>query len=279
MRDAPDARVVLEVALVRLARAELDDSAAALADRLSRLERGAPPAGRPAAPAPATPAPGPTPAPSAPAAAPGPAPDPGSRPALGALRRQRQAAAPVERPPVAEVPASGADEPGPAEAAPAEPAATPPPAPPARTAPAGQVPDRDALQLAWGDHILRGLPARAKALYSAGRFLAVDDGVASFALPNAAHRDRCQEVKGVVDRALAEYFGVRVPLTLVVDEDGGGPPRAATPSTADAVPAAGVEDLGDDDFDPDDATDAVGVESVAEARLLEAFPGAHEVPE
>jgi len=37
MRDAPDPRVVLEVALVRLARPELDDSAAALADRLSRV--------------------------------------------------------------------------------------------------------------------------------------------------------------------------------------------------------------------------------------------------
>ena len=41
MREAPDQRVVLEVALVRLARPELDDSTAALGDRLSRLERGA----------------------------------------------------------------------------------------------------------------------------------------------------------------------------------------------------------------------------------------------
>ncbi|MGH9093072.1 MAG: DNA polymerase III subunit gamma/tau, partial [Acidimicrobiales bacterium] len=39
MRDAPDPRVVLEVALVRLARPELDHSAAALGDRLARVER------------------------------------------------------------------------------------------------------------------------------------------------------------------------------------------------------------------------------------------------
>ncbi|MGH9108339.1 MAG: DNA polymerase III subunit gamma/tau, partial [Acidimicrobiales bacterium] len=39
MRDAPDPRVVLEVALVRLVAPELDESPAALADRVSRLER------------------------------------------------------------------------------------------------------------------------------------------------------------------------------------------------------------------------------------------------
>jgi DNA polymerase-3 subunit gamma/tau len=39
MRDAPDSRVVLEVAAVRLARPDLDDSSAALGDRLARLER------------------------------------------------------------------------------------------------------------------------------------------------------------------------------------------------------------------------------------------------
>ena len=39
----------------------------------------------------------------------------------------------------------------------------------------------------------QGLPARAKALFSAGRFVAVDEQGAHFALPNAAHRDRCAE--------------------------------------------------------------------------------------
>ena len=47
MRDAPDPAVVLEIALVRLARPELDTSPAALLERLERLERAvasAPPA-------------------------------------------------------------------------------------------------------------------------------------------------------------------------------------------------------------------------------------------
>ena len=52
IQDAPDQRIPLEVALVRLTRPEADTSLAALADRITRLERGAPAAPAPA-PAPA----------------------------------------------------------------------------------------------------------------------------------------------------------------------------------------------------------------------------------
>src|SRR5207248_1560891 len=41
MREAPDARVLLEVALVRLCKPSADTSPAALLDRIERLERGA----------------------------------------------------------------------------------------------------------------------------------------------------------------------------------------------------------------------------------------------
>ena len=51
MRDAPDPTVVLEIALVRLARPELDPSPAALVERLERLERQGVAAPAPAAPA------------------------------------------------------------------------------------------------------------------------------------------------------------------------------------------------------------------------------------
>ncbi len=120
MRDAPDAQVVLEIAVVRAVRPDLDSGAEALADRVSALERavsGAAAFPRPNAPAPtAAPAPAaaPTPrsdpaesspapsapskpsAPSAPAAAPPPSARPqgdvGRRPSLGAVRRNKQAA-------------------------------------------------------------------------------------------------------------------------------------------------------------------------------------------
>ena len=264
MRDAPDSRVVLEVCLARLARPDLDDSAAALADRVARLERAtAPPAAglppgagaapRGAPPAPAAPAAAPTsaapaaaPTSAAPAAAPtsadpaprapsvSPAPpvaSGGNRPSLGALRRQRQAPAPDAAAPTPATPdeppaAAGAPKarnegrPG----APAGPRGDPGPAPAKGQAP-GPVPDRDTLVEAWGDHILRGLPLGAKALFSAGRFISVDDGVASFALPNQAHCDRCEAQKAVVERALQEHLGVAVRLRLVLDSADG--PRAA----------------------------------------------------
>jgi DNA polymerase-3 subunit gamma/tau len=243
MRDAPDARVVLEVALVRLARPDLDDSAGALADRVARLERVQ------AAPRPAAPAPAPAPPPA-------PAGDPRAMPSIGALRRQRAAADPEAAP-------------APPPADPPPPAAAPPsPAPPpagAPAAPAGGLPERDVLVQAWGDHILRTLPARAKVLFAAGRFVASEDGAVLFALPNAAHRDRCAEVRPVVEEALSAHFGVAVPLRLVVDSPGPAPARPA-PSTAELAD--------DDDFDPTDEGDPG---PVAEARLLEAFPGAEEV--
>ncbi len=111
--------------------------------------------------------------------------------------------------------------------------------------------------------------------------MGVEQGTALFALPNAAHRDRCREVKGVVESAIDAHFGRTVPLELVID---GGPGSASRPASGDdrgpAPSAAPADEFGlaaDDDFDPDDPTTQAVVESVAEARLLEAFPGAQPV--
>jgi DNA polymerase III subunit gamma/tau len=84
----PDPRIVVEVALVRLTRADTDRTLDAVLERLDRLERGLPAGasgGPPAGPAPAPPpssasAPAPAPPPSS-ASAPAPAPPPSSAPA------------------------------------------------------------------------------------------------------------------------------------------------------------------------------------------------------
>ena len=57
IQDAPDQRIPLEVALVRLTRPEADTSLAALADRITRLERGVPPVASTIAPGAPTPRP------------------------------------------------------------------------------------------------------------------------------------------------------------------------------------------------------------------------------
>jgi DNA polymerase-3 subunit gamma/tau len=305
MREAPDPRVVLEVALVRLARPELDESVAALVERVERLERQGPapgsapgPAPEPERPAEARPPrargsaarPGPAeappePAPEAPAEPPRAAPPGGAldRPGLGAVRRRRQA----ER-----------------GAAPAAPAAPAPPSSPAP--PPGSGLDRDALVEAWGDRILKTLPARAKALYGAGRFLSAEGSTVVFALPNAAHRDRCAEAAPEVERALGQALGAPVTLQLVVDPEadgGGGPggpapddggpaaprrrsraaaareaaetarepaPRQPAPPAPEDVDLATLDDL-------EEQVDEAQIASVAQARLLQAFPGAEEV--
>jgi DNA polymerase III subunit gamma/tau len=259
MRDAPDARVVLEVTLVRLSRPDLDDDVSALVDRIDRLERQVAAASRP-------PGGGRSDRPDdLVAEREGVAGDPMTRPSLGALRRQR-----------------------PVESAPAPPA-TPLPSPSAEGRPtsasAGPLPDRDTIVQAWGDHILRSLPARAKALYSAGRFVEVRDGAAVFALPKQAHCDRCEDVRPLVEEAVAAHLGVRVPLRLVVEAEAapsGRPPLA--PSTGERAEGRGSPPSEDEeDFDEvvfdDSPAAAEAVESVAQARLLEAFPGAQEVPD
>ncbi len=300
MRDAPDAQVVLEIAVVRAVRPDLDSGIEALNERVSVLERsisGAPAFPRPgAAPQPATapaaaPEP-PTPVAQRPAAAERASADVGRRPSLGAVRRSKQAAN-AEPEPESD-PAASTSAPAPATAAaptPAEPAAQPAEtveAAPA-AAPAPGVIDRDMLTEAWGDGILKGLPARAKALFSAGRFVSVDDEGAHFALPNVAHRDRCVDMAPTVEQKLSAHFGT--PVKLVLEVDAASAPAATSGSPAGSSPgstsssrdsgapgeAPDVEPIDPADFADHGPNADTNQESEAQARLLEAFPGASEV--
>jgi len=284
MRDAPDAQVVLEIALVRAVRPDLDSSVEALVERVSALERSLTGAAAFPRPTAATPAPAavpeqPAPTPTAePSTATDQAPaDVGGRPSLGAVRRSKQAAsapapaapAPEEaaEPPAATMPegahdAGPADEPTDQEAVPAA------------------VVDRDSLTEAWGDGLLKGLPARAKALFSAGRFVSVDEQGAHFALPNAAHRDRCLEMIPTVEQRLSAHFGTAVKLVLDVDESGSvpqAPARAPAGPAADASVGEPEETLDPADYSEVSANAEGDQASEAQARLLEAFPGASEV--
>lgn len=285
MREAPDARVVLEVALIRATRPEVDASPAALLERVERLERagrgGAAPAeggagALPPAPVAATAgsarhaarqavtavtgtATGPGEATTtAPA---GVAPSGASRPALGGLRREREAA--------------------PTPPAPAQPTTPAPPSPPAPAPPAAAVagadiehddrqrplPSRDELTVAWADHILGGLRPLAKGRFAAGRFAAVEGGTVTFAVPTDAMRGKCEVHRLDVQAALEAHFGRPIPLRLTVDTStaaqmaDGGAPGASLAEPVD------LDDLRD--APPDDRS---GLE-----RLTEAFPGAEVV--
>ncbi len=188
------------------------------------------------------------------------------------------------------------------------------PGPPPAAA-AGPFPTRDQLVQAWGDHVIGRLRPKAKALFQAGRFVGVDGERAVFGLPNEIHRDRCEEVRAEIEQALSEQFGRPIALELVVDpgaeaprartelpSDGSdedaapAPPRpavgttgpepvsapssaAATPTTITTPPVASdtPEDIEDLSVFDEELGAVAEIDNSAEARVLQAFPGAEEV--
>ena len=319
MRDAPDPRVSLEVALVRLVHPEADDSPAALLARIERLEAStaggtgdapraafaptpasndsptgaaltaraaAVPTGRPSPAVDPPVDPDESPAPVAAVAEPALPGPTGSRPTLGALRRRSGSPESAPRDPT---PPSGPD--ADVEGSPADPSV--PVAHPSEVSPStvptssAAFPSRDELVQAWGDHVIGRLRPKAKALYQAGRFVAADGERAQFGLPNEIHRNRCEDMRSEVEAALADQFGRPVPLVLVVDGGSAPPPAADTEGPTDGltggpgIPPAGAGSVADgvddlSDFDADNL-EVVEVDNSAEARLLQAFPGAEEV--
>jgi DNA polymerase-3 subunit gamma/tau len=237
MREAPDPRVVLEVALVRATRPELDTSPAALLERIERLER----AGRDSRP------PGSPPG-RPPQDDPPPPPPSGDRPTLGAFRRRRAPASPPAAETEPEQPP-----PGPAPA----------PAPPSAPAPpeaAGDLPTREELTLLWADEVLGRLRPRAKGLFAQGRFVRVDRA-AVLALPSEALARKADELRPQVEAELAAVVGRRVPLQVVVE--GADAPTTAGP--ADDEEVVDLRELAD-------APPEHGID-----RLASAFPGAEIV--
>ncbi|MHB1597559.1 MAG: DNA polymerase III subunit gamma/tau [Acidimicrobiales bacterium] len=313
MRDAPEPRITLEVALVRCAHPDADETVESLLDRLEHVERrldhlergGAAASGPPGSPgSPDRHARSFSPAPATarkppPATAGGPGAEtievapatvtpataaPPGRPVLGAYRRRADPGLP-EQQPARQQPATGAV---PAGAAPVEPRSD-------------AVPDRDELVSAWGDRLLVGLRPKVRAYYQAGHFVGTEGGDAIFALPNAVHVNQAEPLRGEVADALAAHFGRPIGLRLVVDgtwQPGGGPaPGAdatggavgsarAAPTNAGLTASArataeaedeDVEELlagGTDGLAPDTGASGLAWE---EDRLLQAFPGAEEV--
>ena len=210
MRHATDPRVLLDVALVRIANPATDDSPGALLERLERLERAAATGAASAAAAP-------------------PPPTSGGRAALGSHARKT---APAEEKPPTETPGTET-----AQAAPTTDEPQPSPAP------QGAFPSRDELTVAWADVVLPQLKGMVKALYAAGRFLSADESGAVFALPTAPHRAKCEERRHEVEAVLAAHFGRPVPLRLVVDGEAAPPPKpVAAPVVEEPVDMSELTD-------------------------------------
>lgn len=264
MRDAPDPRITLEVALIRVASPEADDSRAAILERLDRLERQSregvqSPAGAAPLPARAGPAPAPSPAstPAESSLAPPPPMPRGAKPALGTHRKAPPPPPVGSSPP----PPAGSSAPAQAQAG----SSAPPPA-------GGPLPTRDELTIAWGDSILPKLRPGVKVYVAGGRFIGVDAESAVYALPDKGLLARAEPLIPEIRAAMAEHFGRQVPLRLVLEG------TAATPTTGQResidVTETDPTDIGDIHELEDAPTDAA---FSPEQRLLQAFPGAEEV--
>jgi DNA polymerase-3 subunit gamma/tau len=275
IQDAPDPRITLEVALVRLTRPDAELSLSALTDRVARLERGEAAASSPVAHADRV-------AEDPPRADPdetdsSPAPLRGSSP--GSEAREQLARS--------KPPAGARATRGSSNKAPPRKRAAEPKAPEARAQPSAQpsapepvaaaavavadLPTRDEIVLAWGDSVLSSLPSKARPRFASGRFLTVETDAAVFGLPNKIHAAKCEEVRTEVESALAAHFGRPVPIRIVVDD---GPPTPAEGTTArDAV----AVELPDEVVDLDDLRDATDAPRSGVDVVHQVFPGAEVV--
>ena len=271
MRESLDPRVVLEVALIKLVRVDLDTSPAAILARLERLERGGSAPTPVAAPGPASPVPASAPTPPAPP--PPPVADPPTPPttprAGGPAASARAALASVSAPAGAKAPASR----------PAGSGSRPPAAALIKAAANGAPADDLAtLKESWLAEVGSRITV---AMFRAGHFTSVANDVAVFALPNQMTCAKCEERRGEVEPALATVLGRTVALQLVVGPDNSGPMPldSSEPSTSIAAdPHHGIP--ADDDVDVHDLRHAPSapVTSPIDA-MLSAFPGAELVQE
>jgi hypothetical protein len=130
-------------------------------------------------------------------------------------------------------------------------------------------PSRDALTIAWADHVVPRLKGMARAIYLPGRFVGADDSRATFALPSPQQVTKCEQYRAEVEAALAAQFHRPVPLQLVVDD--GGPADAGVQRADVAL---------DDEIDLADLVDAPPSSAPTSLdRLTQAFPGAQLIDE
>jgi hypothetical protein len=259
--DAADPRLVLEIALVRLARRDAGPPLQALAERIDRLEKsvreGGPPSGPPAAP-PAADAPSSTRS--------------GPKKTIGARKRERAS----EQPPMPGSAPVPAPEPEP-HPPPPEPPPPPADAPAADVRPVGI----DDVVVAWGD-ILVSLPPATKAAAQQAQPIALEDDVITFGvapshLGNA--KPRFQKEADNIRDALTERLGRRMRFQLVAHEGFDGDPSGAGGGVGapDAPPDLDEDVIDITDLEPADG-DGAAVDSVSRVSMNLGATVVEEIP-
>lgn len=71
----------------------------------------------------------------------------------------------------------------------------------------------------WKQQALPALTPRARARYQAAAIVTVSDGEVRFELPNETHRERCEQMKDDIEAALRNALGVQVQVELTVAKE------------------------------------------------------------
>ena len=259
MRRAPDARLLFEVAIVKLASPADPSNIAGLVARLERLEQQVARGGVSSSTAPAAPSHS---SPSVAATPPPVDPTTGRAKLGGAARPGSGSTQPIPRP----------ETPGPLEKQrPAPPTSSSASAPPRAPRPVGNLAEM------WPG-ILTSLKPLVRALYSACVVSTSGADAVTLSAPNAVHQAKCSEHVAVVAAAFQAATGTEVVVTVGVNNNA---PREHNERRAPARQVEQpIDDIPHDDIDPNELVDAptVPVESPLD-RITKAFPGARVVNE
>ena len=265
IRHAPDPRVMLEVALVRLTSPAVGVDLQSLSARLDRLEKAVAQGATGTAPAP-------RPVPT----------DPNTgRAVLGGRARTGTDPTPTagiqrpsSQPPSASSPSAPAPNP---PAQPTAPAASKPATAPAKqaaapaapaAAPADGVASDGNLERIFEEVVKPGLRGMVKAIFIALRTNGLRDGALVVMVPNDGHARKAAEYQADIEKAMSAAAGN--PVRIVIEIDG----------AAAAPPARAAADTIDDDIDPSEfESDPTRATESSVDMLAKHFPGSQVVDE
>ncbi len=77
-------------------------------------------------------------------------------------------------------------------------------------------------QAMWDDTVKPGLRGMTRAVFSPATYVSNSDTTLTLSLPNPVHRDKCEQHRQAVEKALAASVGSPVTLDLVISGGAGG---------------------------------------------------------
>ena len=271
MREAPDPRVDLDLALVRLTSPDIGLTLQSLAERVERLERGGTGGTPGAGAAPSAAEPGPRSSGST-----GPQEEKASHSEPFAGTRDALARAKRPEPGAPGSPASG--DPATAQTAPStEQAGSPAAEPAAEPAAAQTPPDRDEVVLAWVEEVLpslSSLPKSAGARLATGRFLPNAPGALRLAFRTPGSLQGCETYRSAVEAAFGRCFARPVTVQLVLD-DGSTPGPPTAPADGAVKTSSYLGEITAPTSLP--RARSAGEDRSGVAQVQQAFPGARLV--